>query len=132
MQYCGFGSTRPGLHAKMFVSKILEVVSRPEFAQDHISGLRSDRGPLVLCDFSMRFCASTHNTKPGKKSARPLFLEDENIFQKSARVVLFRIVVELQPRDTIFGKCSHLREKGGVLMLLKKTLNLLANLQYTL
>jgi hypothetical protein len=33
-------------------SKILEVVSRPEFAQDHESGLRSDRGPVVLCDFS--------------------------------------------------------------------------------
>jgi hypothetical protein len=26
--------------------------------------------------------------KPGKKSAPPLFLEDENVFQKSARVVL--------------------------------------------
>jgi hypothetical protein len=28
-----------------------KVVSRPEFAQDHESGLRSDRGPVVLCDF---------------------------------------------------------------------------------
>jgi hypothetical protein len=34
------------------ISKILEVVSRPEFAQDHESGLRSDQGPVVLCDFS--------------------------------------------------------------------------------
>jgi hypothetical protein len=34
--------------------KVLEVVSidTPEFAQDHKSGLRSDRGPVVLCDFS--------------------------------------------------------------------------------
>jgi hypothetical protein len=27
---------------------------------------------------------TTHHTNPGKKSAHPLFLEDENIFQKSA------------------------------------------------
>ena len=32
------------------------VESRPEFAQDHESGLRSDRGPVVLCDFlKLRF-----------------------------------------------------------------------------
>ena len=30
---------------------------------------------------------TTHHTNPGKKSAPPLFLEDENIFQKSASVV---------------------------------------------
>ena len=30
-----------------------KVVFRPEFAQDHESGLRSYRGPEVLCDFSM-------------------------------------------------------------------------------
>ena len=42
-------------------SKILEVVSRPEFAQDHESGLRSDRGPVVLCDFSkLRFRKSPY------------------------------------------------------------------------
>ena len=131
----------------MFVSKFLEVVSRPEFAQDHKSGLRSDRGPLVLCDFSkLRFQKSPYDFlnfvreilpidpphKTGKKSARPLFSKIGRFFKKSARMVLVGIVVELEPRDTIFGKCSHLREKGGVLMLLKKTLNLLANLQYTL
>ena len=59
---------------------------------------------------------TTHHTNPGKKSAPPLFLEDENFFQKSARVVLVGIVVELEPRDTNFEKCSHLREKGGVLI----------------
>jgi hypothetical protein len=30
---------------------------------------------------------TTHHTKPGEKSAHPLFLEDENIFQKSAPLV---------------------------------------------
>ena len=33
-------------------SKILELISRPEFVRDHESGLRSDRGPVVLRDFS--------------------------------------------------------------------------------
>jgi hypothetical protein len=45
-----------------------------------------------------------------------LFLEDENIFQKSARVVVSVTAIELQPREPIFEKCSHLREKGGVLI----------------
>ena len=60
-----------------FLKKILEVVYRPEFAQDHESGLRSDRGPVVL------------------------------------------------------KKRSHLREKGGVLMLFKTTLHLEAKAQYS-
>jgi hypothetical protein len=29
---------------------------------------------------------TTHHTNPGKKSAPPLFLEDENIFQKIGSV----------------------------------------------
>ena len=37
--------------------------------------------------------------------------------QKSASVVVGGIAVELQPRSPIFEKCSHLREKGGVLTL---------------
>jgi hypothetical protein len=51
-----------------------------------------------------------------KASAPPLFLEDENIFQQSAFVValLWRFLV--QPRRPDFEKCSHLREKGGVLI----------------
>jgi hypothetical protein len=32
--------------------------------------------------------------------------------------------------EPIFGKCSHLRGKGGVLMLLKTTLHLGAKAQY--
>jgi hypothetical protein len=83
---------------KIPFSKILEVVSRPEFVEDHESGLRSDRGPVVLCDFSkLRFWKSPYDFlnlygrfcpynppyyKPWKKSAPPLFLVDENFFQK--------------------------------------------------
>ena len=54
---------------------------------------------------------TTHHTNPGKKSAPPLFLEDENIFQKSASVVVGGIAVRLQLRRPIFEKSSHLREK---------------------
>ena len=46
----------------------------------------------------------------GKKK---LFFKDAT--QKSARVVVSRIQIELQPREPIFEKCPHLREKGGVL-----------------
>jgi hypothetical protein len=55
----------------------------------------------------------------------PLYLEDENIFQKSAtmvpRGIAYKpyIAVELVPSWPISGKCSHLREKGGALTLLK-------------
>jgi hypothetical protein len=47
----------------------------------------------------------------GKKT----FFKDAT--QKSASVVVGGIAVELQPRSPIFEKCSHLREKGGVLTL---------------
>jgi hypothetical protein len=72
---------------------------------------------------------TTHHTNPGKKSAPPLFLKDENIFQKSAPLValLFRFLV--QPTEPIFEKSSHLREKGGVLMLFKTTPHLGAKAQ---
>ena len=58
----------------------------------------------------------THHTNPGKKSAPPLFLEDENFFQKSASMVEHGIAIEFQPWSPIFEKSSHLREKGGVLI----------------
>jgi hypothetical protein len=67
---------------------------------------------------------TTHHTNPDKKSAPFLFHKDENIFQKSARVILSRIEFWIVPREPIFDKCSGLREKGGVLMLLKTTLHL--------
>jgi hypothetical protein len=50
--------------------------------------------------------------------------EDENIFQKSAHVVPIIPQFQKEPREPIFEKCSHLREKRGVLMLLKTTLHL--------
>ena len=46
----------------------------------------------------------------GKKK---LFFKDAT--QKSARVVVGVIAIEIQPREPIFEKCPHLREKGGVL-----------------
>jgi hypothetical protein len=58
---------------------------------------------------------TTHHTNPGKKSAPPLFLEEDNIFQKSASVVVGGIAVELRARRPIFEKSYHLLEKGGVL-----------------
>ena len=124
----------------------MEVVSRPEFAQDYKSGLRSDRGPVVLCDFSKlrfwkspydflnlygRFCPYNPPYKPGKKISTPLFLEDENIFQKSAPLVALLLRFLVQPTEPIFEKSSHLREKGGVLMLFKTTPHLWAKAQYT-
>ena len=60
----------------------------------------------------------------GKKT---LFFKDAT--QKSASVVEPGIAVEFQPRRPIFEKCSHLREKGVVLMLSKTTLHLVANPQ---
>ena len=46
----------------------------------------------------------------GKKK---LFFKDAT--QKSATMVVSGIAIELQPSWPIFEKCSHLREKGGVL-----------------
>ena len=52
----------PGRHSKNPFSKIQVVVSIPEFAQDHESALRSDWGPVVLCDFSkLRFRKLTND-----------------------------------------------------------------------
>ncbi len=49
-------------HRSNLVSTLPQVESRPEFAQDHESGLRSDRGPVVLCDFSkLRFWKSPYD-----------------------------------------------------------------------
>ena len=53
-----------------------------------------------------------------KSSAPPVFLEDENHFQKSARVVPILPQFTMEPHEPIFEKYSHLRrEKGRVLML---------------
>ena len=66
------------------------------------------------------------NENPYRK--KNFFFKDAT--QKSARVVLCGIAVELEPREPIFEKCSHLREKGGVLMLFKTTRHLGAKAQY--
>ena len=44
-----------------------------------------------------------------------LFFKDAT--QKSARVVQWGIAIKFVPREPIFEKCPHLREKGGVLTL---------------
>jgi hypothetical protein len=64
------------------------------------------------------------------KASAPLFLEDENIFQKSAPLVVILLQFLVQPWRPIFEKSSHLREKGGVLMLFKTTPHLGAKAQY--
>jgi hypothetical protein len=51
-----------------------------------------------------------------KALAPPIFPEEDNIFQKLAPLVVAGITIELQPTKPIFEKCSHLREKEGVLI----------------
>jgi hypothetical protein len=51
----------------------------------------------------------TENSYGGKK---PFF---KDATQKSARVVRCGIEIESVPREPVFEKCPHLREKGGVL-----------------
>jgi hypothetical protein len=53
------------------------------------------------------------NLSKNPYTEKKLFFKDAT--QKSARVVPWGIAVELEPRQPIFEKCSHLREKGGVL-----------------
>jgi hypothetical protein len=53
---------------------------------------------------------TTHHTNPGKKRRG--------------------IAILMKPREPIFEKSSHLREKGGVLMLFKTTPHLGAKAQY--
>ena len=111
-------------------SKILEVVSRPEFAQYHESGLRSDRGPVVLCDFSkLRYWKSPYKffkfvweilpiqptIQTRKKISPPSFFSKmRTFFKKLATLVVILSQFRLQPTWPIFEKCSHL-QKGGVL-----------------
>jgi hypothetical protein len=48
---------------------------------------------------------------PLNSISTPIFLEDENIFQKSASMVPILLHCPMEPRRPIFEKCSHLREK---------------------
>jgi hypothetical protein len=72
---------------------------------------------------------TTHHINPGKKSALPLFLEDENVFLNSASMVLWGVVFPGESWRPMFAISSHLRDRGGVLMLLKTTLHLEAKAQ---
>jgi hypothetical protein len=59
----------------------------------------------TVAKFRRYNCTGTH-----------LFLDDENIFQNSACVVALLLQFLMQPREPIFEKCSHLGEKGEVLI----------------
>jgi hypothetical protein len=72
---------------------------------------------------------TTHHTNPGEKSAPPFFSRMRTFFKKSASMVPREIRLDGVPWSPIFEKCSHLREKG-VLMLLKITPHLFAKAQY--
>jgi hypothetical protein len=59
--YCGFAQAPLVVTQKLPVSTLPKVESRAEFAQNHKSDLRSDWGPVVLCDFSkLRFRKSAY------------------------------------------------------------------------
>ena len=62
-----------------------------------------------------RGCVYIHSTVSLLINGGSFSKEDENIFQKSARVVPVILVPQFQmePREPIFEKCSHLRKKRG-------------------
>jgi hypothetical protein len=65
---------------------------------------------------------TTHHTNPGEKSAPPPFFPKmRTFFQKSGSMVVVLLQFRLQTWRPIFEKSSHLREKGGMLMLFKMT-----------
>jgi hypothetical protein len=64
---------------------------------------------MNLRDFTFKDFTLIEDTYGKKK----LFFKDAT--QKSGSMVVSGILIELQPWSPIFEKCSHLREKGGVL-----------------
>jgi hypothetical protein len=56
---------------------------------------------------------TTHHTKAGENQHPPLFLEDENIFQKSARLVVSGIEFRLYNHASRFLKKVLIFEKKG-------------------
>ena len=64
-----------------------------------------------------RGCVYIHSTVSLFINGGSFSKEDENIFQKSARVVPVIPQFQMEPRKPIFEKCSCLRKKGGVVML---------------
>ena len=68
---------------------------------------------LATSAWAWPYCAFATKWRVVWKSISTPPFEDENIFQKSATLVVSGIVIELQPTWPIFEKCSHLREKWG-------------------
>jgi hypothetical protein len=56
---------------------------------------------------------TTHRTNSGKKSAPPLFLEDESFFQKSATSVVILLQFRAYNRRGRFLKKVIFEKKGG-------------------
>jgi hypothetical protein len=101
--YCLFAEAPLVVTQKLPVSTLPKVESRPEFAQDHESGFRSDRGPVVLCDFSKlrlrkslyeflnlygRFCPYNPPYDPGHDTLSPkmrveIFMQRKKTRRKS-------------------------------------------------
>ena len=67
---------------------------------------------------------SQHNLKGFVSVSTPLISKMRTFPKKSASVVVIIPQFCVQPRRQFFEKCSRLRKKGGVLMLLKTTLHL--------
>jgi hypothetical protein len=100
-----------------------KVESRPEFAQDHGSGLRSDRRePVVLCDFSKlrfqkspyeflnlygRFCPYNPPYNPGH-GTRPSKMRVELLTQrkKTGGILIKLMVVYLWAKIRILYKIT--------------------------
>ena len=110
-------------------SRILEAVSRPEFAQDHESGLRSDRGPVVLCDFfevaileiTVRFFKFVWEILPiqptiqtREKNRHPSFFSKMRTFFKNRpRWLKFYSNSAFNQRGRFLKKFSSSRKRGG-------------------
>jgi hypothetical protein len=80
--------------------------------------IREDRLHIIGKSKTNNLPAHTDLTE-NPYAKKKLFLE-KDATQKSARLVLLvelvgGIAIELEPREPIFEKCPHLREKGGVL-----------------
>jgi hypothetical protein len=80
------------------------------------------KSPVLYGDCMKTGCIGKSNTNnlPAPTDLTENSYGEKNLFfkdatQKSARVVAPEIAIEVQPREPIFKKCPHLREKEGVL-----------------
>ena len=72
-------------------------------------------GASVYREIQYKYFTGTYRCDWESLRGKKLFFKDAT--QKSAFVVQCGIDIESVPRRPIFEKCSHLREKGGVLTL---------------